>query len=130
MINIILFERNDKSQLKFLNKEFRHVHTWLNDGISWIHIDSTHRRLEIKTYPVASFNASLIISAAAERCAKVLMQNISESIEDNIYKIRLFHFMSCVTIAKYVCGVCSSLVITPKQLFNYLIRLDNVERLL
>jgi len=127
MINFIRFKRNSKSRFKLLDKDFTHVDCFIYDAVSWVQIEATHNRLHLKTYPSDILSADNLVEDVD--CSHVLMQEVDEDYIRSKFKLRLFNLFSCVTIAKFVCGVESSLIITPKQLYRHLLKQKNVELL-
>ena len=128
MINFVLFRRNPDTNFKLLDKDFSHVSCFIYDAVTWTCIDATHNRLAIKTYPAHTFKAEQLLEI--DDVTHVLVQDVDESRHRSNFKFRLFNLFSCVTLAKYVCAVESSLIITPKQLYKHLIKQDNVEILI
>lgn len=99
----------------FTSKGFRHCFAFRWDGYNWILIDPLGSWLEVQVMPYT--HEDNVPQMMIELGHKVLYVKKNR---ENRFILR--GIMTCVNIMKHLLGVKSWWIITPKQLYNYLVR--------
>ncbi len=106
----------DLPYLKFLKKGFRHCYILMSDGEKWFSIDPLAHKTEISFHSfLEPFNLPLWLKSQGYTVLKVALDT-PES------KPAPIMFITCVESIKRMLGIQKRSLITPWQLYRYLIK--------
>lgn len=101
--------------LRFLKSGFKHCFLVLEDNGAFFVVDPLASKIELLTFRISG---TLFISEFERLGMKVIKTNIN----DNSASSWKFGIFTCVEVVKRILGVYSFKVITPYQLYKYLLK--------
>ena len=119
---VVFTGHTDIAWLKILKPGFRHCFVLLNDGNNWISLDplSAYTDIEIHHHIEAVFNLPQWLESQGYQ----VVQAVIDKDHKTPAPVMIY---SCVEFIKRVLGIHARTIITPWQLFNYLIKYKNNE---
>lgn len=104
----------DLPWLKILRPGFRHCYALLNDGRHWLSFDPLSNYTDINVYDLpATFNLPLLLQDRGHRVVKAPVYRTKKEAPWMPY--------TCVEAVKRVIGLHARFILTPWQLYKYLL---------
>lgn len=113
---LVVFSGNsDIWWLRWLKRGFRHCFIAFNDGRHWITLDPLSHRTEVKVQDVpADFNLAAYYESREMRCVTARLQATP-------LKCAPPGLFTCVEAVKRALGIRAPGILTPSQLYRYLV---------
>ncbi len=113
---VVFSDNSDLPLLRFLKKGFRHCYVVLSDGQKWFSIDPMAHRTEIMFHQFTpALNLPLWLKSQGYSVVHV-------GIETPDNKPAPLMISTCVETVKRLLGIHNRLIITPWQLYCYLLK--------
>jgi len=111
----IIFSDGDIWITKYLKKGFGHIRIVVNDGYNWTHINPSRTHLEWEIMPYMPDDSPF---SDHFHGSTIVRMTVDADKRNWICRIGM---MSCVLMVKYYLGISKKSIITPHNLFKYII---------
>lgn len=101
--------------LKFLRRGFKHCFVILEDNGYFFIVDPLSSKIELMTFHILG-------DMFIKEFEKLDMKVVKVFINDNVATSWKFGIFTCVEVVKRILGISSIRVITPYQLYKYLLK--------